>query len=29
MFQVLCLFIGGELACEMGFVKLVPALPRA
>lgn len=29
MFQVLCLFIGDELACEMGFVKLDPALPRA
>lgn len=28
MLQVLCLFIGDELVCEMGFVKLDPALPR-
>lgn len=25
----MCLFIGDELACEMGFVKLDPALTRA
>lgn len=29
MFQILCLFIGDEPACEMGFVKLNPTLPRA
>lgn len=29
MFQVFCLFIGDKLACEMSFVKLDPALPRA
>lgn len=29
MCQFFCLFIGDELACEMSFVKLDPALPRA